>query len=162
MNFYCRPFEQLTNEELLEILRLRSAVFVVEQACIYQDIDGYDRDALHLWIEDSGEIIAYLRLLPPDSLRTSAVIGRVLATRRRIGLGTKIVSFAIEKAIEHYHTDTIELHAQTYAQGLYEKLGFSPVSEVFPEDGIPHIQMRLMLTPDRLISSDTSAEGIIV
>lgn len=140
-----KHFSELTAEELFEIYKLRVSVFVVEQNCPYQEVDDADKAAYHLWLEDDDGIEAYARLLPAGTAFPTAAIGRVIAVKRRLGLGSRIVSAAIDLAKEKYRADKITIEAQTYARTLYEKLGFRQTSDEFLEDGIPHIQMQLEL-----------------
>jgi len=144
MKLWCRHFDELTADELYRILALRVSVFVVEQQCPYQELDERDRNCWHIWLEDGGEIQAYARVLDKGASFPEASIGRVIAVKRRQGLGTRIVKEAIRVAEERYGAGAITIEAQTYARGLYEKLGFFQTSEEFLEDGIPHIQMRLV------------------
>lgn len=143
MRLFVKTFDELSAKELFEIYKLRCAVFVVEQGCVYQDIDDLDKLAVHLWLEEDGEIMAYLRILPQGTVFEEVAIGRVVAVKRRCGLATRILQEAIGVAQERFGADAIRLEAQTYARSLYEKLGFEQTSEEFLEDGIPHIQMLL-------------------
>lgn len=143
MEIICRSFQELSTEELYEILRLRCAVFVVEQNCAYQDIDGLDTSALHVMLQDEEGLQAYLRILPPGIQGVEARIGRVIAVKRRCGLATRLLEKGIRLARAAYNGAPIVVEAQTYARGLYEKQGFRQVSEEFLEDGIPHIRMLL-------------------
>lgn len=145
MELTVKHFSQLSAEELFEIYRLRDSVFIVEQRCPYQDVDDADRTAYHLWLRDENGIAAYARLLPPGVTFPTAAIGRVIAVRRRCGLGTRIVDAAINAAREKLSADVITIEAQVYARSLYEKAGFVQTSEEFLEDGIPHVQMQLRL-----------------
>ncbi len=145
MELIVKHFSQLSAEELFEIYRLRVSVFIVEQRCPYQDVDDADRTAYHLWLRDENGIAAYARLLPPGVTFPTAAIGRVIAVRRRCGLGTRIVDAAINAAREKLSADVITIEAQVYARSLYEKAGFVQTSEEFLEDGIPHVQMQLRL-----------------
>lgn len=145
MELTVKHFSQLSAEELFEIYRLRVSVFIVEQRCPYQDVDDADRTAYHLWLKDENGIAAYARLLPPGVTFPTAAIGRVIAVRRRCGLGTRIVDAAINAAREKLSADVITIEAQVYARSLYEKAGFVQTSEEFLEDGIPHVQMQLRL-----------------
>ena len=145
MELTVKHFSQLSAEELFEIYKLRVSVFIVEQRCPYQDVDGADRTAYHLWLRDENGIAAYARLLPPGVTFPTAAIGRVIAVRRRCGLGTRIVDAAINAAREKLSADVITIEAQVYARSLYEKAGFVQTSEEFLEDGIPHVQMQLRL-----------------
>lgn len=141
MKIYKKKFNELTLDELYEILKLRVDVFVVEQNCPYKEIDDLDKDSIHAWIEDEGEIIAYLRIMGKDIESEYVSIGRVIAKRRGCGLGKEILSIGIETAKEIYNADKIYLEAQTYAKGFYEKLGFKQISNEFIIDNIPHIKM---------------------
>lgn len=145
MELTVKHFSELSAEELFEIYKLRVSVFIVEQKCPYQDVDDADRTAYHLWLRDENGIAAYARLLPPGVTFPTAAIGRVIAVRRRCGLGTRIVDAAINAAREKLSADVITIEAQVYARSLYEKAGFVQTSEEFLEDGIPHVQMQLRL-----------------
>lgn len=141
MELTVKHFSQLTRDELFAIYKLRVAVFVVEQQCAYPEVDDADKTAYHLWLSDAGGIQAYLRVLPPHTTFDTASIGRVIAVKRRQGLGGRIVAEGIRAAREKFGADAITIEAQTYARSLYEKAGFVQSSEEFLEDGIPHIQM---------------------
>lgn len=137
-----KEFNQLSVEELYEILRVRSEVFVVEQECIYQDLDGIDRNSIHVFYEEEGKIKAYLRIFWKDKEQKVVQIGRVLTTERGVGLGEKILLEGIKAAEETMGAEIIYIEAQCYAIGFYEKAGFQVTSEEFLEDGIPHVEMR--------------------
>ena len=145
MKFLVKHFSELTTRELFEIYKVRVAVFVVEQKCAYQEVDDMDREAYHLWFEDDDGIEAYLRLMPAGVARAEVSLGRVIAVKRRCGLGTKIVAEGIRFAKEKLGASEIVIEAQTYVKKMYESLGFRAESEEFLEDGIPHIRMRLKL-----------------
>ena len=142
MQLKVKRFDELSLQELYEILKLRNAVFIVEQNCAYQDIDGLDETAYHMWLEDENGIAAYVRLLPPGVRFDDSVIGRVIAVRRRSGVGSQIVRTAQSAVREVFGTDSVTIEAQVYAREFYEKLGFVQQSGEFDEDGIPHILMR--------------------
>ena len=131
--------------ELFEIYKVRVAVFVVEQKCAYQEVDDMDREAYHFWLEDDDGIEAYLRLMPAGVARAEVSLGRVIAVKRRCGLGSKIVAEGIRFAKEKLEASEIVIEAQTYVRKMYESLGFRAESEEFLEDGIPNIRMRLKL-----------------
>lgn len=145
MELMIRHFSELSTAELYEIYKLRVAVFVVEQNCPYQEVDHADQVAYHIWLQDEAGIQAYARVLPPGEMFPEAAIGRVIAVKRRCGLGSEIVKAAIQVAKSRFSAKMITIEAQTYARSLYEKLGFEQISEEFLEDGIPHIKMRLKL-----------------
>ncbi|MBR6687115.1 MAG: GNAT family N-acetyltransferase, partial [Paludibacteraceae bacterium] len=134
---------QLSNTELYEILKARNAVFVVEQQCPYQDIDGLDNKAYHLYLEDSGVIKAYLRIIKKDL--TTARLGRIITTERGKGYGLALLNEGVKAAISLYNCETIYIEAQCYAIGFYEKAGFKVCSEPFLDDGIPHVKMELTI-----------------
>lgn len=133
--------EAFSAVELYALLKLRVAVFVVEQACAYPELDGKDCDALHLRLLIDGDTAAYARLLPPGD--GPPRIGRVLVApgHRGKGLGETIMQEAIRACEQHFPGAAIELSAQSYLERFYKALGFSPTSEKYVEDGIPHIDM---------------------
>ena len=143
MELVVRHFKELSLEELVDIYKMRVAVFVVEQQCPYQEIDDADKKAYHLYLKDDDGIQAYARVLPAGTTFEEVSLGRVIAIKRRCGLGSRIVNAAIDIAKEKFNAETIKIEAQVYAKGLYEKAGFVQVSEPFFEDGISHILMEL-------------------
>ena len=143
MTLHRKRFSELTTEELYRLLQLRVAVFVVEQNCAYMELDDLDQAAIHVWLEDEDGIEACLRVMPQGAENERASIGRVIAVKRRCGLGSRILAEGIRAAREFFHADSVYLEAQVYAKGLYEKLGFRQISEEFLLDGIPHIKMLL-------------------
>lgn len=145
MELIVKHFSELTTYELYEILRIRSEVFVVEQECVYQDIDEKDLDAFHVWLEDGGAMLAYLRVMDRGVSFEDVSIGRVVSLKRREGLGSELLRAGIRAAEEKFGADRITLEAQTYARAFYEKQGFVQTSDEFMEDGIPHICMTLDL-----------------
>ena len=136
-----KPFRQLTTDELYELLRVRSEVFVVEQNCVYQDQDGDDQQAIHLWLTLGDKTVALARVCPAGTHMTEISIGRVITTERGKGYGKQIMLHAIDAAIEHFGATLIDIEAQEYAKGFYESVGFKQSSETFILDGIPHIKM---------------------
>ena len=145
MKLIVKHFTELSLEELVDIYKLRVSVFVVEQECPYQEIDDTDKVSYHLWLEDEDGMQAYARAVPPGVTFAEASIGRVIARRRRCGLGSQIVAEAVRTVQEKFQAPVIRIEAQLYARSLYEKAGFVQVSETFLEDGIPHILMELKL-----------------
>ena len=143
MNCELKKFNQLTTKELYEILRVRAEVFVVEQTCVYQDLDMKDQDSWHLFLEDGDEIIAYLRILNKGVSYPEIAIGRVLTkdTQRKKGLAREMMRKAIKFIETELKENTILISAQVYLMKFYESLGFKAVSEIYLEDGIEHIEM---------------------
>ncbi len=143
MKLVIKRFEELTTEELYRILKVRFEVFIVEQDCIYPEIDGKDQHSYHVYLEDETGIKAYLRVVDRGISHEEVSIGRVLTTERGIGLGNRILSEGIRVARDRLKADRIAIEAQSYAREFYEKFGFRQSSEEYVEDGIPHMQMIL-------------------
>lgn len=143
MELTIKTFQELTTKELYEILKVRGAIFVVEQSCAYQDIDGLDEASLHLFYEDGGQVQAYLRAFEKEP--GVVQMGRVLTLRHGEGLGGRLLHEGIPVIKEQFHPRKIVIEAQCYATGYYEKAGFQRCSEEFLEDGIPHVKMELTL-----------------
>ena len=140
-----KRFQELSTPELYDLLQLRSEVFVVEQNCVYQDIDGKDRKALHLIGESDSKIVAYARLFDAGDYFEEASIGRVVvgANSRDRKWGHELMENAIAAIKDSYNTTAITISAQLYLQKFYESHGFEVTSEVYLEDDIPHIQMKI-------------------
>lgn len=141
MELVVKTFDELNTRELYEILRVRAAVFVVEQECAYQDVDGIDHKAVHAFLRDEGGIQAYLRVFEKDA--RTAQMGRMLTVKRGAGLGGRLLKEGIRVARDVLKKDILYIEAQCYATGFYEREGFRITSEEFLEDGIPHVQMEL-------------------
>ncbi len=143
MDFVVKTFNELTTSELYAILQLRSEVFVVEQNCVYQDIDGKDDKALHVLGIKEGKIIAYTRLFKPNEYFIESSIGRVVVkeSERKFRYGHQLIAFSIKTIENRFDTNTIKIGAQTYLKKFYESHGFVKVGEEYIEDGIPHIYM---------------------
>ena len=138
-----KKFKELSLEELYQILRLRSEVFVVEQDCVYQDLDNKDQKALHLFLKDNNEIIAYTRLFDTGLYFNTPSIGRVVVkkTHRKGGIGHYLLKESIDAIYINFSNSTITISAQTYLRNYYESHGFKKTGEEYLEDGIPHIKM---------------------
>ncbi|WP_458628243.1 GNAT family N-acetyltransferase [Winogradskyella sp. PC D3.3] len=138
-----KHFNELTTQELYNILQLRSEVFVVEQDCVYQDIDGKDQNALHSLGYDNGILVAYTRIFKPGYYFEEASIGRVVVQQkyRKYKYGYAIMEASIEAIKTYYNATTIKISAQLYLKQFYNNLGFIEVGEDYLEDGIPHINM---------------------
>ncbi|MGF1726306.1 GNAT family N-acetyltransferase [Photobacterium nomapromontoriensis] len=147
MQWQCLSFEQLTTHQLYDLLKLRSDVFVVEQQCAYPDLDNHDRtaDTYHLLGYRNHELVAYLRLLPPETTYPQISIGRVTTASqaRGAGLGHCLLEQGLLTAERLWPGQTIEIGAQSHLQHYYQRYGFEAFSEEYLEDGIPHIDMRL-------------------
>ncbi len=148
MELTVKHFDELTARELYEILRLRSEIFVVEQNCVYQDIDGTDLHGYHLYLRDGDDIVAYLRVLPAGVRYEEVSLGRVVSARRRHGYATRLLREGIRVAREKFGAARIVIGAQKYARTLYEGVGFVQFGDDYLEDGIPHIHMRLLLSEE--------------
>ncbi len=141
--WHIKRFDELSKRELYQILQLRNDVFVVEQNCVYQDADGKDYDAYHLFLEKDNQIIAYARMFKSGAYFDKASIGRVVVhpNFRKQNLGNKLMQKALKFLTETLKEDTIEISAQTYLLKFYNDLGFKETGEVYLEDGLPHIRM---------------------
>lgn len=140
-----KTFQELTVDELYELLRVRSEVFVVEQDCVYQDMDGDDQNSIHLWLTVAGKVVALARVCPAGTHMKEISIGRVITTVRGKGYGKQMMLYAIDAAKDHYGAKQIDIEAQEYARGFYESVGFRQSSDTFMLDGIPHIKMTLII-----------------
>ena len=143
LNIYFRSYNELTKHELYDIYCLRQEVFIVEQNCVYQDIDKKDHHSYHLMAYDNQILVAYLRIVHPGISYSEASIGRVLTkmSHRRRGISKKIIKSAIQKVKDLYNNSNIRISAQEYLIPFYRSLNFAPVGEVYLEDDIPHIEM---------------------
>ena len=143
MQWEIKAFDQLSLQELYTILTLRTNVFVVEQACPYPELDGKDPNCLHLLGTINGELVAYLRILPAALRYDEVSIGRVVIkpSHRGKGLGRLMMEQAIHCITNEWKESQIKIGAQAYLEKFYQSLGFEPVSEVYLEDDIPHLDM---------------------
>jgi ElaA protein len=140
-----KKFEALSVVELYQILRLRSEIFVVEQNCVYQDLDNKDQKALHLFGEFEGKIIAYSRLFNASDYFDCSSIGRVVvaANFRDKKFGHDLIKQGITEIKNHFNEENITISAQLYLKKFYESHGFIQTSEMYLEDDIPHIEMKI-------------------
>jgi len=140
-----KHFNELTTAELYAILQLRSEVFVVEQNCVYLDIDNKDKKSIHLMAWHGEDLVAYTRLVAPGVSFDEASIGRVVTSPRYrgTGIGLVLMQKSIEACLKTYQVNTIKIGAQLYLQKFYTGLGFEQCNEPYDEDGIPHIDMIL-------------------
>lgn len=138
-----KKFEELSALELYEILRLRSEVFVVEQNCVFLDMDDKDQFSLHLQGRIDGKLAAVVRILPPGLAYAEPSIGRVVSSPlfRRKGVGIELMNTAIQETISLHGNIPIKIGSQLYLKKFYESFGFLQCSETYLEDDIPHIKM---------------------
>jgi len=138
-----KPFEALTKQELYQVLQLRSEVFVVEQDCVYQDIDGNDQKALHVLGIKNEKIVAYTRIFKPGDYFDLSNIGRVVVAKneRRHNYGVAIMQASAEAIKTYFNETDIKISAQLYLTAFYNSLGYKEVGEDYLEDNIPHIDM---------------------
>jgi len=144
INWIFKKFDALTPVELYSILQLRNEVFVVEQNCVFQDADNKDQDSYHLMAWENEILIAYARIVPAGiAYDAYPSIGRVVTSAkvRNTGIGKMLMQHAIDELQKLFGTASIKLGAQLYLKKFYESFGFSQTSEVYLEDGIPHIEM---------------------
>lgn len=138
-----KAFRDLSVDELYELLRLRSDVFVVEQNCVFLDQDNKDQQCYHLLLYAGDELAAYSRLVPAGLSYPEVSIGRVITSRayRGSGLGRKVIELAIQNCNDLFGPNPIRIGAQMYALPFYTSLGFVAEGEAYDEDGIEHIEM---------------------
>lgn len=143
MQWQCKNFTELNIEELYSIMALRNQVFIVEQNCIYQDLDSRDQQSMHLFAQSSGKLAAYARVLPLNNRPAPFAIGRVIVAPefRGQGLAKEIVARAITFLRDQKQANRIFIQAQTYLLPFYERFGFTAISKEYLEDNIPHCDM---------------------
>jgi ElaA protein len=139
LTWHDKSFDRLSPAELYAIVALREQVFVVEQRCIYQDADGADVQCRHLWADHAGRIVAYLRIVPAGVKFTEVSLGRITTApgTRGTGLGRELV----RRGIAATGGVPLRIGAQAHLERFYRELGFQRASDVYDEDGIPHIEM---------------------
>ena len=143
METVIKHFNELTIDELYEILKARAEVFIVEQNCAYQDLDDLDKEAYHVYLREGGKIVAYLRVIDKDKRLDEVSLGRVITLKRRCGYGTKVMEAGIKAAREKFGAKKIKIGAQVQAKPFYEQVGFRQISGEYMEEGIPHVYMIL-------------------
>ncbi len=145
LSWQCLTFHSLTPSQLYHLLQLRSEVFVVEQACIYQDLDGLDQDAMHLMGFQEKQLVSYARLIPPCVKYDEPAIGRITChpSFRRNGYGRATVSKAVDICQDIWPAAGIRISAQQRLENFYREFGFRSVSAPYLEDGLPHVEMQL-------------------
>ncbi|WEK35769.1 MAG: GNAT family N-acetyltransferase [Candidatus Pseudobacter hemicellulosilyticus] len=147
MTWTCKPFSQLSTTELYAILQLRTEVFVVEQQCVFQDMDNKDQHCLHLFTWKGDVLAAYARLVPAGISFAEPSIGRVVSSplARGTGVGRQLMQEAIRQLYQHWGPSPVRIGAQLYLENFYASLGFLRSSENYPEDNILHLEMLLPL-----------------
>jgi ElaA protein len=145
LNWAYKSFDELTTRELYAILQLRNEVFVVEQNCVYQDVDNKDLKSFHLMAFEGEVLAAYCRILPAGLSFEETSIGRVITapSHRGKAIGITLIEKAIQVIASTYKTNQIKIGAQLYLKKFYESFGFAQTSDVYLEDGIEHIDMLL-------------------
>ena len=141
MKVVAKTFFELTPSELYEILKARSAIFILEQSIHYQDLDDIDYQSYHFFIEENKKVIAYLRAYYVDDTKKVVKLGRVLTREHGKGIGRQLLEQSIPLIKEKMKVDKITIDAQKQALGFYEKLGFKTTSKDFLEQGIVHVKM---------------------
>lgn len=144
ITFFTKPFAQLSTTELYQVLKLRTEVFVVEQNCVYMDMDDKDYQCLHVLGYHDDKLAAYTRLVPPGISYPEASIGRVVTSPlfRKHGYGKELMKYSISETLQFYDTSVIVISAQEYLLHFYTGLGFAAEGTNYLEDNIPHIKMR--------------------
>lgn len=143
MKWTVKSFDQLSTRDLYALLALRTDVFVVEQECPYPELDGRDLFCHHLLVEEEGQLVAYLRILPKGQSFADVSIGRVVIkqSHRGKGLAKPLMEKALDYILQEWQEERVMISAQAHLEQFYSQLGFEPVSEVYLEDGIPHLDM---------------------
>ena len=143
MNWILKKFDSLTPQELYSILQLRSEVFVVEQNCVFQDMDNKDQQCYHFMGWQNDLLFAYTRLVPPGLSYEEASIGRVVTSPagRGSGIGKTLIEKSIEEVFNLYGKGSIKIGAQLYLKKFYTSFGFEQIGDIYDEDGIDHIKM---------------------
>lgn len=145
LTLHIKTFSQLILDELYSLLHIRSEVFIMEQDCVYQDLDYQDQQAIHIWLTQQDKTVAMCRICPGGTKMHDVSIGRVITTERGKGYGFLIMRIAIHETWERFkEIDHIDIEAQLTKKHFYEKLGFVATSEPYMLEGLMHLDMRLM------------------
>ncbi|MCT4589867.1 MAG: GNAT family N-acetyltransferase [Carboxylicivirga sp.] len=147
MEFKITPFNQLELNELYKLLQLRIDIFAVEQNCVYNDLDGNDEVAFHLWAIEASEVVGYLRILPANTRFKEVSIGRLVVNKnhRFKGLARDLMQQAHNWINKEWKSNCIQISAQKYLKAFYQSLGYDIISDEYLEDGIPHFKMELKI-----------------
>ncbi|AIF42354.1 GNAT family N-acetyltransferase [Virgibacillus sp. SK37] len=143
MEWCLKGFSDLTNEDLYALMKARVDIFVVEQECVYPELDDYDQQSMHYFLKINDQIAAYVRILPANTKYKEVSIGRVLVVKKFRGNGyaTQIIQKAIDYINKEWKERKIKIQAQAHLRNFYGQLGFKKISEVYLDDNIPHIDM---------------------
>lgn len=141
IKFFAKEFAQLSGEEVYEILKSRSQIFMLEQKILCLDMDDVDYKSYHIFLRDSGRVVAYMRAFFTEP--NTITIGRVLSLSHKKGLGRILMEKGLDFIKKDLKPQKICLHSQTHAKGFYEKFGFTTKGKEFLEEGVPHITMEL-------------------
>ena len=146
MDWKTYRFDDFTARELYGVLKLRVDVFVVEQNCPYPELDNLDQQSIHLLYRENGEVLAYSRLVPAGVKYELPSIGRVIVRddARGRGLAKQLLERSIDYIVGEWQAQAIQLQGQVYLQEFYQSFGFQPISDSYDEDGIPHVDMKLI------------------
>lgn len=143
MNWQIKRFNELTADEIYNVLKSRNEVFIVEQKCAFQDCDDKDQNSYHLFTKDNEDIVAYLRILEKGVSYNEISIGRVLVAKeyRKKGIARDMILKAIDYIHNNLNEKSIRISAQSYLVDFYKSIGFKEVSDIYYEDDIPHVEM---------------------
>lgn len=147
MEWIIKRFNELTVSELYDICKERVNIFVVEQQCPYPELDDLDKQAWHLYLPAADGIAAYLRILPKGTAYKELSLGRIIVNRqhRKQGLGKELVERGLQFVKEELSEDVVRIQAQAHLHKFYGAFGFTGVSDIYLEDGIPHLDMLLYI-----------------
>ncbi|MCU4155048.1 GNAT family N-acetyltransferase [Carboxylicivirga sp. A043] len=145
MNITIKSFNELNLKELYNTLQLRAEIFVVEQNCVYNDLDGNDELAYHLFAIENKQVVGYARMLPEGTRFSHTSIGRLVVHKdfRFKGLARQIMHDAAQWIFDNWNAEVIQISAQKYLKAFYLSLGYEIISDEYLEDGIPHLKMEL-------------------
>lgn len=143
MRYHVTVFSEFQPHELYQVLQLRSEVFVVEQTCIYQDMDGKDLKALHVLGKQHEDLLSYARILTEDQAQGEIAVGRVIVapSLRGTGEGHRLMAYCLSYVAEHFANPSVRISAQAHLVTFYEIHGFQSTGKNYLEDGIPHCEM---------------------
>ena len=139
--FVYKTYQELSKDELYHILKIRASVFIVEQNCVYQDIDDMDQDALHLWMIEEGKIVSYARVLKANTYLDEVAIGRVISLERNKGYGKAIFAQALDIAQNKFQAEIVKIRAQQQVEHFYNQFNFQRCRQPLCYAGLLHVDM---------------------